>query len=183
MQAIDLLLNRSSQPRLQLPAPEGNDLEQILQAGLRAPDHKQLTPWKFIVCKEQGLDKLGEIFVQAAVEKGAEQTFIDRASQLPKRAPMVVIGICKYTEKEGVPRVEQICSAACALHDVQLAAKALGFDSIWRTGSYALDKHVKQSLGLAHEDEIIGFLYLGTSPLKAIKKPEKNTADFVDVWQ
>lgn len=183
MQALELLLNRASQPRLQSPAPEGDELEQMLRAGLRAPDHKQLTPWRFIVCTEDGLNKLGDIFEQAALAKGAEQSVIERASQLPKRAPMVIVGICKYTEKEGVPPIEQISSAACALHDIQLAAKAMGFDSIWRTGSYAQDEHVKRAFELQEDDEIIGFLYVGTSPIKPMEKPKKSMVDYVDFWQ
>lgn len=182
MQAIDLLLHRASQPRLQSPAPVNEELEKILQAGLRAPDHKLLTPWRFIVCTGHGLEKLGNIFKQAAIANGADQCVIDRATQLPQRAPMIIIGICRYTEKEGVPRVEQISSAACALHDAQLAAKALGYDSMWRTGSYAQDQGVKQALDLGDNDEIIGFLYVGTSPVRAKSKPLKNIADYTEFW-
>ena len=183
MQALDLLLHRASQPRLQTPAPAEEELEQILQAGLRAPDHKRLTPWKFIVCTGQGLEQLGDIFEQAAIANGADQGVIDRATQLPQRAPMIIIGICKYTEKQGVPRVEQISSAACALHDVQLAAKALGYDSMWRTGNYAQDQHVKRALELNDSDEIIGFLYVGTSPTQAMPKAPKNTSDYTEFWR
>ena len=67
MQALDLLLNRSSQPRLQAPAPEGQALENIKQAALRAPDHACLTPWKFVVCQNLLSARLGEIFHQADI--------------------------------------------------------------------------------------------------------------------
>ena len=48
MDALNLLLNRSSHPRLQAPAPEGEELTNIMQAALRAPDHACLSPWRFI---------------------------------------------------------------------------------------------------------------------------------------
>ncbi|HAU27845.1 MAG TPA: nitroreductase, partial [Alteromonas australica] len=57
MDALSLLLNRSSQPRLGSPAPSGAALENIMQAALRAPDHACLTPWRFIVCQNKGLEK------------------------------------------------------------------------------------------------------------------------------
>ena len=53
MDALSLLLNRSSQPRLGSPAPSGAALENIMQAALRAPDHACLTPWRFIVCQKE----------------------------------------------------------------------------------------------------------------------------------
>jgi nitroreductase len=67
MQALDLLVNRSSQPRLQAPAPEGQALENIKQAALSAPDHAGLCPWKFVVCQNKGLTRLGKVFEQAAI--------------------------------------------------------------------------------------------------------------------
>jgi nitroreductase len=119
VQALDLLLNRSSQPRLTEPAPEGIVLENIMQAALRAPDHRCLTPWQFIVCKGKGLVKLGEVFEQAAINSGVEQAIVDRAMQLPLRAPMVIVAICKYKEDDKVPWVEQVASTACAVHSMQ----------------------------------------------------------------
>ncbi|MGQ8365674.1 NAD(P)H nitroreductase [Glaciecola sp. 1036] len=182
MDALKLLLNRSSQPRLQAPAPEGDSLTNILQAGLRAPDHKSLSPWRFIVCTGEGLNKLGEIFEQAAIENGVDAAKVDRALQLPLRAPMVIVGICNYKEHDSVPWAEQVSSTACVLHAMQLAAVAQGFQGIWRTGSYAQDDVVKKALECKDEDEIVGFLYLGTSPIKAIPKPPKDIDEFCSFW-
>ncbi|WP_371195232.1 NAD(P)H nitroreductase [Glaciecola sp. SC05] len=182
MQALDLLLNRSSQPRLQAPAPEGEALDNILHSALRAPDHRSLSPWQFIVCTGKGLDKLGDIFEEAAICRGAEQVSIDRARQLPARAPMVIVAICKHKPDDLVPWVEQVASTACAVQAMQMAAVAQGFQGIWRTGSYATNETVKQALDCKDDDEILGFLYLGTSPLKAIKKPTKSLEDFVSFW-
>ena len=44
MDALHLLLNRHSCGRLAEPAPSGEVLDNILKAGLRAPDHGTLTP-------------------------------------------------------------------------------------------------------------------------------------------
>lgn len=182
MQALDLLLNRSSQPRLQAPAPSGEALNNILHSALRVPDHRSLSPWRFIVCTDKGLDRLGEIFEEAAICRGAEQASIDRARQLPMRAPMVIVAICDHQEHEGVPRIEQVASTACAVQAMQMAAVAQGYQGIWRTGSYAQDDTVKQALACKSDDEILGFLYLGTSPLKSMPKPTKSLDDYVSYW-
>ncbi|MCF2946498.1 NAD(P)H nitroreductase [Paraglaciecola aquimarina] len=182
MQALDLLLNRSSQPRLQSPAPKGQVLENIMQAALRAPDHAALTPWQFIVCQNQGLIKLGEIYKQAAISGNKTQKDIERAPQLPIRAPMVIVAISKYTEHAKVPWVEQVASTSCAVHSMQMAALAQGFAGVWRTGFYAQDEHVKQALNLQEKDEIVGFLYLGTACTETLPKPSKNSNDYFEFW-
>lgn len=182
MQVLDLLLNRSSQPKLQAPAPEGSALESIMQAALKVPDHAGLTPWKFIVCQQQGLDKLGNIFHQAAVKDGMSERDVSRARDLPLRAPMVMVAINTYKEHEKVPKVEQVASTSCGVYAMQLAAQALGFDSMWRTGSYAHSNSVKQLLGLTADDEIVGFLYLGTASTKALDKPKKCAEGYFEFW-
>ena len=182
MQALDLLLNRSSQPRLQAPAPEGQVLENIKQAALRSPDHACLSPWKFVVCQNQGLTRLGKVFEEAAKATNKSQKEIERAPQLPFRAPMVMVAIAKYTEHDKVPWVEQVASASCAVLAMQMAAVAQGFAGVWRTGSFAKDPTVKQAFGLSEKDEIVGFLYLGSSALKRLPKPKKESSAFFEDW-
>ena len=62
MEALQLLLNRSSQPKLTAPAPAEEALENIKQAALRAPDHGNLKPWRFIVCEGKGLKRCSQPF-------------------------------------------------------------------------------------------------------------------------
>jgi len=182
MLALDLLLNRRSQPRLVAPAPAGDELDNILQAGFAVPDHHCLSPWRFIVCTNQGLKKLGDVFEQAAIENQKGPESVARAPQLPLRAPMVIVAMCDYKEHEKVPRVEQIASTACAVQSMQMAAVAQGFQGIWRTGWYAQDDHVKTALGCSEDDEILGFLYLGSTPLKAQKRSPRAIDNYVEMW-
>ncbi len=181
MDAVTLLTTRQSTPRLQAPAPSGNDLDIIKQAALRAPDHAGLTPWQFIVYdNEDALKKLGEIYADAAVKENADvdQAVVDRAKELPLRAPLLIVCVAKVVENPKVPRVEQVISAGCGVMAMQQAAFALGYGGIWRTGSYAFNPFVKDALGISRDDEIVGFLYLGTPVLNAPEKPGKNPDDF-----
>ncbi len=183
MDALDLLLNRVSQPKLTAPAPEGDALENIKQAALRAPDHLGLKPWRFIVCTGRGLNKLGDLLQESAIAEDKDEQSIARAIQLPLRAPMVIIAYTQYVEHDKVPMVEQVCSTACAVHSMQMAAQAQGFAGIWRTGSYAQSNYMKKSLGLSEDDEIVGFLYLGTSNLKPMPKSTLESGDYFTHWE
>jgi nitroreductase len=46
---------------------------------------------------------------------------------------------------------------------MQLAARALGYAGVWRSGWPAHDGHLGGALGLAATESIIGCLYLGTA--------------------
>lgn len=178
MDALNLLLYRRSQPKLIAPPPSGEALANIKMAGMRVPDHAALTPWRFILCEGDGLTKLGAIFETSAIANGKSDKEIARASQLPLRAPMIMIVTTHFVAHPKVPNVEQLASASCAVLAMQLAAVAQGFQGMWRTGSYAHCGHVKASLGISADNEIIGFLYLGTPAQVNIDKPCLKEADF-----
>lgn len=182
MNALELLLNRRSQPRLESPAPEGESLQNILKAGLRAPDHAGLAPWHFIVCQGEGLVKLGQHLEKAAIASDMSERDIERAPQLPLRAPMVVIAITKYQDHPKVPWVEQVASTACAVQSMQMAAVAQGLGGMWRTGSYAQNECLREALDLEAEDEIVGFLYLGSPSAEVPDKPTKAVEEYVTYW-
>ncbi|OFI35358.1 NAD(P)H nitroreductase [Alteromonas lipolytica] len=178
MDALELVINRRSQPRLQAPAPAGEALENIKRAALRAPDHAALAPWRFIICEGKGLNKLGAIFEQSAIDNDKSEREILRAPQLPLRAPMVIVITTAYQEHEKVPAPEQYASASCAAMAMQMAAVPQGFQGMWRTGDYAHCPIVKAGLDIDPKDDIVGFLYLGTPAQDVVDKPALDPAGF-----
>ena len=180
MDAVALLTTRCSDTKLTTPAPSLNDMDIIQKSAVRVPDHAGLAPWQFIVFdSEEALSELGNMYAKAAMlaDPDCPQETLERATQLPFRAPLVIACIAKYVEHQKVPRVEQVISAGCATMAMQQAAFALGYGGIWRTGSYAHNPHMKTLLGLAEEDEIVGYLYLGTPQAKRFPRPEKDPAN------
>ncbi|KLN63034.1 NAD(P)H nitroreductase [Vibrio sp. VPAP30] len=180
MDALDLLLNRRSIAKLSEPAPEGKALENIIRAGLRAPDHAGLTPWRFVIAQGEGLSKLSDILVKAAQSENSEQAVIDKLKNAPFRAPMVITVIAKVTEHDKVPALEQYLSAGCAVQAMQMAAVAQGFQGFWRSGKWMFHPEVHQSFDLEEDDEIVGFLYLGTPSCTPMKVPERDLSKFVE---
>ena len=186
MDAIELLTTRSSTSKLQSPAPSDEHWRIIQQAAVRAPDHANLKPWQFIVFKSQEQrEALGQLYVKAAklADENVEQAILDKAAGLAFRAPLVVACIAKYSEHPKVPRVEQVITAGCSVMAMQQAAFVLGYGGIWRTGSYAHNPHMKDLLGLDEQDEIVGYLYLGTPVTDTVIKPQKPIDEFFSDYQ
>lgn len=188
MDAIELLHTRNSVSALSEPAPDVEQLQQILAAALRAPDHARLRPWRFLSITGGGRQRLGELFVEAAQQRlqAAGEPIMDEAAcaklaAKPLRAPLILVVIATVTEHPKVPAVEQLLSAGCAAHGILLAAHALGFGAIWRTGSNAYDGHVERGLGLASNEQIVGFLYLGTAAAHK-PLPAMATEDYCQSW-
>jgi len=164
LDAIEALTTRASPAGLTAPAPEASALDAMLRAAARAPDHGRLRPWRFILVDGDARVALGEVLAQAlrAREPDVPDAAIDKERAKPLRAPLIVVVAAKLREHRGVPGVEQIVAAGAAAQNILVAAHALGYGAFWRTGAAAYDDRVKRALGLAPDDAIVGFVYVGT---------------------
>lgn len=168
--ALELLLERRSCHQLNAPGPDDEALTLILQAALRAPDFQRLRPYRFLAARDAGLDRLGQAMRCAAVAAGQPDKVVARAPQLPHRAPLVIVVVASPKPSTLVPRFDQQLCAAGTVLLMQLAARALGYGGIWRSGWLMYDRGFHRQLGLGDEEQIVGFLYLGT-PAEAEAAP------------
>lgn len=179
MSNINFLLSRQSISSLQDPAPDQQALEKILSAAVAVPDHRGLNPYHFHIATGKGLDILTQIWVDAVSIKTDDKFTIRKAERKAYRAPMIIIIATDYQDHPGVPKQEQLITAGCAAHAMQMAATALGYGAMWRTGDLAFDPVVKQKLGIANTNDIIGYLYIGTPSKDVIEKTRKPFNEFV----
>lgn len=183
MQTLEALVTRTSVGVLNAPAPNKDIVEQALAAALRAPDHRMLRPWHFVIIEGDGLDRLGELFVSASKAVNPELTAAEenKLRNMPKRAPMIIVAITKFKEDAKVPAWEQILATGASVQNLLLAFHDLGFGTMWRSGPLAENEHVKAGLGLESSDLIGGFVYVGTAGSeKKISAPD--VAEFSRVW-
>jgi nitroreductase len=164
MDLIEAIDTRSSAARLSGPGPAPQHLELILHAADRAPDHGRLKPWRLIVL--EGPDR--ERFAAAAAEAKRrltpaltdEQVAADREKTL--RTPTLIVVGCSVREHPKVPEIEQVVATGAAVENLFLAAHALGYGVMWKTGAAAYDPDVKTALGLEAHDHIVGIIHVGT---------------------
>ena len=170
MQAIDALLERRSAKTLVDPAPDDGALELLLECASRAPDHGRLRPWRFIVIRGTARERLGELMADQLRRKqpAASAEALQRERQKALRAPLIIVVAAVCNTAARIPPIEQILAAGAAAQNMMLAAPALGFGAMWKTGDAAYDDTVKVALGLEAKDAIVGFIYLGSAPADAL---------------
>jgi nitroreductase len=180
MNSIELLLQRQSTPLLTTPAPNNTDLSQILASGMRVPDHACLQPWHFTVVSGDGLQRLSDLLVDSSDAQNADLT---KVAKMPFRAPMIIIVSTEFVQHDKVPTQEQLITAGCCAHAMQMASVALGYGAMWRTGGLAYNEKVKQGLNIKENDEIVGFLYIGTPCKEQVVKKPKCFENKVSYWK
>ncbi len=187
MNTIEALMTRTSVPPKLLTEPGPNDaqLHEFLAAGMRAPDHGAIQPWRFHIVRGAARARLGELFVEAllARDPAAPADAVEKERLRPSYAPVAIVICAEISDANpNVPPVEQIVATGAATQNILNAAHAAGFGAFLATGKNARDPNVKRAFNLGERDEIVGFLYIGTPRTSQSVKPRPDPMVFTYEW-
>jgi len=163
MELFDAIHRRQSQGKVKQDALPRETIEKLLSAAVQAPNHYKVRPWRFVVLTGKGRDKLGDVMAASQRDRHPDfpQEAFDKTRGLPLRAPVLIAAGADKPSEEKVLEIENVCAVAAACQNLLLAAEALGLGAKWRTGEWARDAKVKEFLGFAPDQHIVGFLYIG----------------------
>jgi nitroreductase len=182
-----LLTRRSTKiPALKEPGPTAEQLDLIFTSATRVPDHKRTLPWRFVVLEGDARARFGKVLADIVTRESAEPPSpmrIETERQRPMRAPVVVALIFRHTPTPGAPELEQLMSCGAAGMNLVHAANALGFGTNWVTEWPAFSPGVRAALGLAENEKIAGFVYIGTPGEQQEERERPALADVVTRWE
>lgn len=163
-ETFDLLLSRrsGSAKAMKGPGPTPAELDRILSAGVRVPDHGKLRPWRFIVFEGEGRNRMGEIL--GSVISGERDSSPERIAQERGRflrAPVVIAVVSRVREQIPIPVWEQQLSAGAVCMSIVIGAHALGYVASWITEWCAYHPAVLEQIGLKPTERIAGYIYIG----------------------
>lgn len=185
---LDLLHTRRSVKAGNLiePGPDASQLEAILRAATRVPDHGKLTPWYIQVLHKPGQAKLGDflasLFASEIAEANDKQIAFER--DRPQRAPLLLVVTYKPLIPHKIPEVEQILSAGAVCTHILMAAHAQGFAAQWLSEWPAYREEVRRFLG--HDgvhDQIAGFIFIGTPSEPPQERARPTLDDVTSVFE
>ena len=147
------------------PGPAPELLERMLTIAARVPDHRRVVPFRFIRIAGEARARLGarlaEIFT--AQNDNATSGQVDRERNRFTRAPVVICVVACLDRAHKTPVWEQTLTCGAVCQNLLLAASAHGFGAQWLTEWYAYDAAVLSSLSLGEQEQVAGFVYIGTA--------------------
>lgn len=183
MELFEAIHNRYSQGKVKQDPVSREIIKKLLDAGVQAPNHYKVRPWRFVVLTGDARNRLGEVMFASQRDRKPDlpPEALDKTRALPLRAPVLIaVGVDKPGE-EKVLEVENIAAASAACQNILLAAQALGLAAQWRTGEWARDPKVKEFLGFSADQHLIAFLYIGYPEFTAQHEPRPSFEDRT-VW-
>ena len=183
---IDFLTTRRSTVARMMgdPGPNDDELRQIMEAGMRVPDHGRLTPWRFIVIRGDARDTIGDVIVNSFKRNNPDaiQEQIEIEQERLTRAPIVIAVVSRVHREHKIPVWEQVLSSGAACQTMLIAAQSMGYAAQWLTEWYAYDSDVKKAIGAEADDEIAGFVYLGNPVGELTDRARPIYDDIVSEW-
>lgn len=174
---IDALLSRRSIPAQCLtgPGPDTAQIATALDVALRAPDHGRMQPWRFRVVRAAARVKFSDALVAAARvrEPSLAAAQLEKLRARPLQVPLVIAASARLRHNPKVPHIEQLLSSGAAVMNLLNAFHALGFGAIWLTGPSAYDPAIAAALGLGGDEQLLGFVYVGTIGAVVPAAPER----------
>ena len=151
------------------------DLDAILTAGLRVPDHGALKPWKLVVLQGDIRKTLDEEVILAEFMRAnpdAEDKFIAIETARLQRAHTVIAVLSSPVEHPKIVEWEMALSAGAVCTTLLYAAQSMGYAAQWLTEWYAYNEAMLTRLGgVVGHDRIAGFIYIG----EKVKDPMERT--------
>jgi nitroreductase len=169
--ALGLLTTRhSTSPKLlAAPGPAEDQLNTAFVAALRAPDHGKLVPFRFVVIREDGLDRLARLFEDYGRRHGKCEEDLAMERARARQAPVVVAVIARIQAGTAVPDHEQWATIGGAITNVLNAVHFMGFGAKMLSGLRASDPEIARAFCLPGES-LVGWISIGTSKVASQPK-------------
>ncbi|MCW5699535.1 MAG: nitroreductase [Rhodospirillales bacterium] len=159
------------------PGPTKDEIRRMVTAAVTAPDHGALRPWRFLLIADEARPHLADLFVAAKADKTPDMTpdMVEKERDKALCGPTLIAVTARINQRHPkVPASEQYASVGMAVQNLLLAANALGYGGILLSGDRVRDNAIRDAFAFDADDELIGFVTLGTpaADLPAKRRPD-----------
>ena len=163
--ALAFLKSRRSRPAKLFthPVPTRDQLEEILTAATRVPDHGKLEPWRLVVLQGTAFRRLADLAEARAKELDGDAEKISKGRGQYDLGKLAVVVIAAPKPSPKIPPVEQLLSAGALCFSIVNAAEAAGWGANWLTGWPAHDAtFAARAFGCTEGETVAGIVHIGT---------------------
>lgn len=167
------------------PGPDRAGLDDLLTVATRVPDHRRLSPWRFLVFEgaERSAFNAKAVEIQKAENPDATDAKLADTAGYFTRAPVVIAVISSPDVNHKTPVWEQELSVGAVCYNLLLTANASGWAGCWLTEWIAFSAGIDRLLGLSETERIAGYIYLGTAKENPQERLRPDLTGKIKRWQ
>jgi len=155
-------------------------IENLLENASWAPSHGLVQAWHFKVFAGEGVKKFFKVQQEIYKKITPPDKFFDfkyeAYSEKWQRVSHVIAIVAQRDPHKRFPKQEDLVSVACAVENIYLSLEGLGIAGYLSTGDTCYSEPMREFLGLAAEDEPVGFFILGLPDESVVRPPRTRIA-------
>lgn len=140
-------------------------ITEFLDTAVWAPNHKLREPWKFLLFREEGRQKLSEAI---AAEMGEDNKFVTTVLNVPT----IMLVVMQEDPRQAIWD-EDFAATSALVQNFMLAAWAEEVGTFWVTKPFLYGPKFRETLGIVPGEKIVGMLYIGYPDV--VPKPQERT--------
>lgn len=193
----EIYSRRSIRKFLPTPIPK-QDMNEIIQSGIKAPSSKNRQPWKYFVIQGNAKEKMLDIFRQGIKREESQNSLLPKSKQhivsakhtvdIMAEAPVIVfvvnsLGKSLFSELTLEEHISEICniqSISASIQNMLLTATEKGIGSLWICDIYFA--YPELCTWLNCDGQLIAALAFGYPNETPGERPRKKIGEVVE-WR
>lgn len=158
----DIIISRRSIKLFNGQPVDQEELFEIINDAVWAPNHGNREPWRCIVGVGNNLPKIHEVLRNIAIPKWQDLTSDELDKQMKKfTLPGAVVFVVVKEDVRQKERLEDFAAASCFIQNMQLLAWEREIGTCWKTPPFIENPALYKSLDVNPGERIIGMLQFG----------------------
>lgn len=178
------ITNRRSIRQFTDRAVTREEISQLLDAALQAPNHRLTHPVRFRVLGPEARRAYGAVLGARKAKKledpVAAQALIDKVAAAEAAGPVTIFVSMTLDENPEI-REEDYASAMMSVQNLMLAAVELGLGTHLRSGAVMDDPRTREALGVPEGERIVAMVQLG-EPAVVPEAKARRSVEEVTTW-
>ncbi|MGX9133036.1 nitroreductase family protein [Rummeliibacillus sp. JY-2-4R] len=159
------------------------DLMEIINDAVWAPNHGNRQPWRIVLAAGTELDSLIELIREYAVPDWKEISSDALVKKMLKfSTPGAYAFIIVPQDVRQKERYEDFAAASSFIQNMQLLAWDKGIGACWKTPNWIDNPKFREALGVKPEERIISMLQFGYYDAVPKEKPRKSAEEIVTIF-
>lgn len=179
----DAIIQRRSIKKFNGQPVNREDVLDILDHAVWAPNHGNREPWRFVVACGEEVTALHALLRDITIPKWQDLSSEDLAKQMaPFTLPGGFVFVIVPEDVRQKERLEDYAAASSMLQNMQLLAWDKGIGSCWKTPVFLDNPKFREALKVRAGERIMAMLQVGYFDELPKAKERKKAADLVTIF-
>lgn len=179
MSIKELIIKRRSYNQFTDEKIDADEIIELLNIAVYAPNHKMREPWRFILLYDEGKQLFLNRYIHALseTEKDLQKKTLDKVFI----APMIVAFVMPH-QKDMKDELEDLQANAALIQNFLLLLEDQNYAGFWKTPAYIESDTFKDILGLTTQEMIVALVMVGKPKGQASYKPRKDAKSKTTIY-